>query len=96
MRADKWTPPWTAADELPIWWINVSNPYADWLRDSQGWEPKYVSTWNTADYVAENICRSFRYTNNGNRTVIYGSTPTTDVSIREEEDLDYSFIDDLI
>lgn len=96
MFVRQWTPSWTADEKVPIRRIDVSKPYEDWLRDSQGWEPEYVITWNTADYVAENICRSFRSTNNRNRTVLYGSTPTTDVSIREEEDLDYSFIDDLI
>lgn len=95
MRASKWTPLWTADEKVPIRWINVGTTYIDWLRDSQDWAPEYVSTWNTADYVAENICRSFRSTNNRNRTVIYGSTPTSDLPV-DDEPVDLSFLDALL
>lgn len=95
MRASRWTLSWSADDKAPPQWFNVDNHYADWLRVSRDWEPKYVSTWNTADYVAENICRSFRSTNNRNRTVIYGSTPTSDLPV-DDEPVDLSFLDALL
>ena len=95
MFVRQWTPFWTADEKVPIRWIDVSKPYEDWLRDSQGWEPKCVSAWNTADYVAEKICHSFRFTENRNRTVIYGSTPTSDLPV-DDEPVDLSFLDALL
>lgn len=95
MFVRQWISFWTADEKVSIRWIDVGKPYEDWLRDSQGWEPKYMNTWNTADYVAENICRSFRSTNNRNRTVIYGSTPTSDLPVGDEP-VDLSFLDALL